>query len=321
MTEKRIGIIGCGTVTEKSYAPGLGRIDGVRFDYVYDVNNANAVKVAGLLNAKIEKPESIFRNSDFTIVATPPSTHFELIKLGLASGARNIVCEKPFLGSVAQARELIADSAAAGAKLYVAHFRRCYPSVNLAREISLSGILGNLRKIIIAEGGRFSWVTKSGYVTKDPFGGVLFDTGSHTIDMTIFAAGLDIVENVVKVREVTRDKPEPSHEVKSTLSLTSGSNEVECTLHFSRYGDLANRIKLVFEKGSIELSSAFQNKVRLTANGRPIAVCSEENFHHGSDCFIYQYYQMFNSIDSDKFEAGRFVTLTSILEQVSSFTD
>ena len=321
MTEKRIGIIGCGTVTEKSYVPSLKRMEGVKVDYVYDVNDANSRKVADLLSAKVEKPEYIFKNTDFTIVATPPSTHFEIIKLGLSKGARNIVCEKPFLGNVVQARELIANASAVGAKLFVAHFRRCYPSVNLAREISLSGILGNLKEVLVSEGGRFSWVTKSGYVTKDPYGGVLFDTGSHTIDMAIFASGLDLINYDVKVHEVTRDKPEPSHEIKSKLSLKSGSADVEFTLHFSRYGDLANRIKLVFANGMMELSVAFQNKIRLVANNRPMVLCSEENFHHGSDCFIYQYYQMFNSIGSDKFDASRFVTLTSVLEQVSSFTD
>jgi predicted dehydrogenase len=321
MTKARIGVIGCGTVTTKFYVPSLRRMEGVHVEYVYDVNEENSKAVAAALGAKIEKPEFIFRNSDFTIIATPPGTHFQLIKQGLSAGAKNIVCEKPFLGNVGEAAEVIAQAEASGSNLFVAHFRRCFPSVNLAREMSLSDILGSLKSIHIAEGGRFAWETKSGYVTKDPFGGVLFDTGSHTIDMAIFAAGLDSSPLNVEVKSVTRDKPEPSHEIKASLSLASATGVVECKLHFSRYGDLSNRIKLVFERGTLEFSSSFENKIRLTANNRSVVICSEQNFHHMSDCFIYQYYQMFNSIDSQKFEGSRFVTLTSILEQVSSFTD
>ena len=61
MTEKRIGIIGCGTVTEKSYVPSLKRMEGVKVDYVYDVNDANSRKVADLLSAKVEKPDFILK--------------------------------------------------------------------------------------------------------------------------------------------------------------------------------------------------------------------------------------------------------------------
>lgn len=321
MNTMRIGIIGCGTVTAASYVPSLKRMEGTEVSYVYDVVEANARGVAQALNAKVEQPDFIFKNSDFTIIATPPSSHYELIRQGLSIGARNIVSEKPFLGNVGQAEELIAMAKDAGAHLYVAHFRRCFPSVNLARQLSLSGILGDLRSIKIAEGGRFAWPTKSGYVTKDPFGGVLFDTGSHTIDMAIFAAGLDIADCKAKVRKVIRDKPEPSHEISAELNLEAGSNSVECGLKFSRFGDLSNRIKLQYEKGTVEFSAAFENKIRMTVNGRSIVMCSEQNFHHMGDCFVYQYYQMFNSIESDKFEASRFLTLTSVLEQVSSFTD
>ena len=56
---------------------------------------------------------------DIVDIATPPDTHLDLIRLALAHEARAIICQKPFCGSLAQAREASAAAEAGGIPLIV----------------------------------------------------------------------------------------------------------------------------------------------------------------------------------------------------------
>lgn len=140
---------------------------------------------------------------DVVVVATPNDTHVpiatELVSRGLAT-----VVDKPLATSSQEARELIAQAAAAGVLLTCYQNRRWDGDFRTAKALIEGGELGS----VIRMESRFerwrpqvipTWKEKSGR----PGGGVLFDLGPHLIDQAIrlFGPPSSVHAEVRRVRE------------------------------------------------------------------------------------------------------------------------
>lgn len=314
----RLAIVGCGTVAQTTYTRTLPRSRFVRTEFVSDLRSEAAQGVAAKLGARVATLGEIHRDADAVIIATPPSSHFELVSACLEH-VPLVVCEKPFVGRRSEAEALAQMAKERGRTLYVAHFRRLFPSVQLARAVGALGGLGRVTALDIVEGGRFSWEAESGYVSSDPFGGVLYDTGSHTIDMALFAAGLDEMPLSVRIRDVQRDRAEPSHALSATFDLeTSEMGCVPVSVRLSRYETLANVVRIRYERGELLFSAGLRGTVRLTGPaGSTLLQPAIERTDFG-DCFVDQWNVMFGSRHADVFAVHRFVNLTGVLEALAT---
>lgn len=312
-----IGIVGCGTVTQVNYVKAFAKLPMMRVYCVHDLNDNAARRAAKLLSAKAVSFRDLVANVDVVIVATPPSTHFDIIKDCINAG-KTTVSEKPFVGKASEARILHDLAQSVNMNLFVAHFRRCFPSVQLSRQLIGSGALGKVASIDVAEGGRFSWESESGYVYRDIFGGVLYDTGSHAIDMALCAAGLDDLDIVVRVGSVKRDKEEPSHALDAALTLSSGGRDVSARVRLSRFAALANRIRITLEHAVVEMPVGLANQIRVTGRHGSTIVYARDSYSDLFDCFALQYQTMLVGPGKELFEARRFLGLTTILENIGS---
>ena len=146
--KKVIGIIGCGSVTQKFYIKTLPYLSGISIDYIYDIEYNIAQIVSKIINARIVELDELIEKSSYIIIATPPHTHYNLIKKSIKQN-KIVICEKPFVSKLDEAKELIKLSNAQGAKLYIAHVRRCYPTLILTKQIVESGIIGEIKEINI----------------------------------------------------------------------------------------------------------------------------------------------------------------------------
>lgn len=102
MEEKKVGIVGLGSATKNIHLPALRKIERVKIVGGYDPAPAihdipTFASVDELLSAG--KP-------DILVIATPPSSHAELAKIGLLAGC-HIFCEKPLTNTLDEADELI----------------------------------------------------------------------------------------------------------------------------------------------------------------------------------------------------------------------
>src|SRR2546425_811413 len=102
-----------------------------------------------------------------------------------------LLVEKPFTPRLAEAEALVRLAAERGAQVLVAHMRRFYPSVQIARDFVLAGGLGSVRSVEAHEGSRWEWPASSEYYLHSRYGGVVYDTGSHLIDTILFVLGVD----------------------------------------------------------------------------------------------------------------------------------
>lgn len=315
---KKTGIIGCGTVVQRTYPQVLPKVQGMDVVYVYDIDELNANKAAQIFNASVVSLEELFAGSDLVFIATPPESHFELCNLSIQAGITTI-CEKPFMPTFKQADEIIRTAEEKDISVYVNHFRRCYPSLSLVRKIIDTQVFGRIRELKIIEGARFNWEAHSEYISNNKYGGVIYDTGSHSIDMALYASGLDIYDCELIIDSVTRDVPEPSHEIQAQFRLSSDGNFIDCQLHLSRYQNLANKITLVMENGIIELPVGLQNKAKLTGPGGSCTVNANREFKKAAHCFAYQCHQIVHNLQTEIYKAKRFLTLTKLLEKISTY--
>ena len=86
-------------------------------------------------------------NVDIVYVATPHSHHFQNAMLALEAG-KNVLCEKAFTVTAAQAKKLVDTARAKGVFLMEAVWTRYFPLSIKIRELVQSGIIGTVYRVI-----------------------------------------------------------------------------------------------------------------------------------------------------------------------------
>jgi predicted dehydrogenase len=97
-----------------------------------------------LLEKESALPED--QRIDFVSVATPNHTHFEIAKAAVEAGF-NVICDKPMTFDLAQAEELGTTVDKSNVVFALTHNYTGYPLVRQAREMILSGELGEIQAI------------------------------------------------------------------------------------------------------------------------------------------------------------------------------
>ena len=314
---RRLGVIGCGAVVQKMYLPSLAYFGEVHLARVNDMDPGSAAKVAGISGAIVSTQQQIMEDCEIVVIATPPDSHAGIVESFLSEG-RTVICEKPFVGKRSDAERLVQLAMQRKSRLFVAHFRRNFPSVRLARSLIESGVLGEVVEVCAFEGGRFSWQAHSNYVYKDRYGGVLFDTGSHTIDSLLFAACLDTGSLEVTSVQTLRSSPEPSNELESVVSISRGGKEILGKFKFSRVVANSNKILIKCENGFVEFPVGLTNYVRMGGlDGRSVVVHARDFYADLMDCFALELKEMFSPEVNSIFSAERFINLTEVLESLN----
>jgi len=198
-----IGIVGFG---------GMGKTHAYAVEnlkYFYSPLDFSA-KVLGVCCAHFEKAEAAckvfgfekaYRDEDELIadpcidivdICTPNHLHYETLKKAIAAG-KHIYCEKPLCITDAQAQEIAAMAREKGIICAVVFNTRFLLPVLRAKELVESGRIGD----VLSFSGRFLHSSaadperRAGWKQNREIcgGGVLFDLGSHTIDLIRWICG------------------------------------------------------------------------------------------------------------------------------------
>ncbi len=111
----------------------------------YDIPESRAYgSVAEMIEKETALPAD--QRIDFVSVATPNHTHFPIAKAAAEAGF-NVICDKPMTFDFAQAEELVHLVEKSGVVFAVSHNYTGYPLVRQAREMILSGELGEIQAI------------------------------------------------------------------------------------------------------------------------------------------------------------------------------
>lgn len=310
-----VAIVGCGAVARRLHAKTLPAA-GFRIRLVHDIRPEIAESFARAVGGRAATLDEIQNAPGPVLIATPPRTHRALVERLLAP-SRIVICEKPFVATLADALALVQRGDAVGAWIGVAHFRRTFPAARFARALITSGALGAVRHLDVAEGERFSWPTITAYTTADALGGVLLDTGSHAVDLALFAAGLDHHTPTIDVHDVRRDKPEPAHEMEAHVSLAVLHGHVTLRLRLSRYECLANRILIRCEHGALAVPLSPRGRVRVYGPDGSSVMAVEGGGPGYAPFFVRQWQE--SLVDrADWFHARRFLAVTAVLDAITT---
>jgi len=187
----RLGLIGCGAVSEKYHAPSIvqcAKMGLVMPVHLVDPAPARIAALRKTLTAAtpVASVEDLAGKVDVAIVASPVRFHAEQVKSLVAAGV-HVLCEKPVARSAAEAREMIAAADAARRVLAVGLFRRFFPAVDFVAQLVRAGTFGRPLKFKLDEGGRFGWpaVTPSFFDPAQSGGGATLDIGVHLLDIVM----------------------------------------------------------------------------------------------------------------------------------------
>lgn len=181
---------------------GAGRIAGAYAEIVHDCTSVEMVGVVDqeplaaktlaieldcdAFDSHLDLIESAQPNA--VILCTPPVTHPD-ITVDLLRAQVSVVCEKPLATSSAEARRMLAAEASSKAILTMASKFRYVEDVVRAREIALSGQIGEVILVENTFASRIDMAERWNSHPRIAGGGVLIDNGTHSVDLIRYIVG------------------------------------------------------------------------------------------------------------------------------------
>jgi len=180
----RVGLIGFGLAGQAFHAPMIRGVAGMELACILERHTSNAakrypdVRVARSLDEMLSD-----KTIQLCVVATPNDSHFSYTKACLEAG-RDVVVDKPFTPTMAEAQQLVRLAAERGRLLTVYQDRRYDGAFLTVKKLVAEQVLG---KVVEYEArfDRFrldskpnAWREKADF----PAAGVLWDLGPHLLD-------------------------------------------------------------------------------------------------------------------------------------------
>jgi predicted dehydrogenase len=191
----RLGLIGCGEIG-RLRADAIKRSSSLELLAVSDVDQERARDLsASYGGAVVSDWRALIQlnNLDAVVVSTPPNLHAQMCIEVLEAG-KHVLSEKPLARTSKECREILTTAKKCHRFVATGFNYRFYPSIEKARALLDSGVIGELDHIR----------SYSGYSAQDhnhPWlhevevmgGGTLRDNGIHLIDLTHYFLG-DVAE-------------------------------------------------------------------------------------------------------------------------------
>ena len=131
MRDVRLAVVGVGHLG-RHHARVAASLAGFRVVGVHDHHPGRAVEVAGEFSLPVLADfESVAREAEAVVVATPTVSHAEVSRFFLDRGL-HVLVEKPMTSSLAEADDLVARARKAGRILQVGHVERYNPAIEAA---------------------------------------------------------------------------------------------------------------------------------------------------------------------------------------------
>ncbi len=186
-----VGLIGFGLAGRAFHAPVIRAVPGLRLAAILQRNGSEAAEQYPDVCIVRSFDELLSMESlGLIVVATPNDTHFCLAKQCLAAG-RDVVVDKPFTTTLAEATELVDFAQRSGRLLSVYQNRRFDSDFQAIIRLVSDGMFGRIVRFE-TNYDRFrpqlrpgAWREKRG-----PGTGILFDLGPHLIDHAFVLLGL-----------------------------------------------------------------------------------------------------------------------------------
>lgn len=300
MTPIPVALIGCGAVARLFYAPTLRELTRrgeVEVTAVCDPSeSARAALAAEFPRARaVAGCSDAFGGARLAIIASPPRWHREQAELAFAAGL-DVLCEKPLAGSASEASAMCEAARRSGRRLAAGHYKRFFPAHQWIKAAATGTTpLGALRRVEIAEGGKFTWPAASAsfFRRSDTPGGVLLDLGVHWLDLLRWwlgePAGFSYEDDALGGLEA------------NALLHATWSGGAEARMRLSRDWATENASRFVFEHGEARLTVNDAHHLALSVAGLPGSLASEiRGGATNPQAFILQLCDVVNAVRDER---------------------
>ncbi len=236
----RVGIIGCGKITERASLPNLVNYkDKSKVVCLCDIVKSKAEDLSkkfelGNVDIVTDWKDLVKRKDiDAVFVNTPNYLH-EGMTVGAAQNKKQILVEKPITISVEAADNMLKAAKKAGVFLMVEQTQRFDPVHQAAKKIIDSGVLGRIHNIRgrIGHAGPEYWSEGKAhwfYDKKKSGGGCMIDIGVHIADLVRWFKGKKVTEVFGRIQTLEKKLPVDDNATVLLRFEDGTKGEFECS--------------------------------------------------------------------------------------------
>ncbi len=272
----KVGIIGCGMITQTRHAPEYASNPNAEIVGFYDADKDRMLEFTKLYTCKgYDSVEELIADEEIEAVSvcSPNFTHAEYSIKALRAG-KHVLCEKPIALNLDDSRAMIAEADKAGKILMVGHNQRLLPTHRRAKEVLDSGAIGKLLSFQsnFKHSGPENWSLNRSKATwffdknKAQFG-ALGDLGAHKLDIIRYLIGQEVDQ--VNASIMTLDKRYPDGKLidieDNAMVLFKMKDGLPGIMHVSwtNYGTEDNSTIIYGDKGVMKIFGDYSDDIVL----------------------------------------------------------
>lgn len=257
----RGAFIGFGNVAARGHWPGWQSRDDVRIVAATDAvaTRRDAFREACPNGRWYDSVDALLSGEtlDFVDICTPPSSHAALVQRALQAGL-HVICEKPLVTRLADARRIAAASVSAGRTVHVVHNWLRAPICRKISTLIAQGAIGGTKSIrwrtlrtqpaaAVSTGNSANWRVDPAIAG----GGILFDHGWHALYCVVRWGG--VPGAIAASLEKRRFREWPIEDTATVaLDLMPGAGEIYLTWAGE---ERSNTIEIEGEDGRIRVAN------------------------------------------------------------------
>ena len=229
-----------------------------------------------MIHAENKLPDN--EKMDFVSIVTPNHVHFHPAKLALENNF-HVVLDKPLTFDLAEGKELKKVVDATGKYFCLTHTYTGYPMVKEARQQTLSGKLGSIRKIFVTypQGWLSSFLEgtdqKQAAWRTDPAksgkAGCMGDIGTHAFNLAEYITGLNVTKLCADINIVVEGR-KLDDDGAVLLKFNNGASGVLVASQVLAGEENDLCIKIYGQKGGLEWKHSEPNSLQLKFPDKPV---------------------------------------------------
>jgi len=248
----RLGIIGCGNVTQNRHLPAIQSLTDLRVVALADIDSGRLTHAAQRYGVEelYSDYHSLVEDKDVEAVAVcaPLGLHVEMALAALEAG-KHVMVEKPVAPSLDAADALVDRATASSCMVMVGYNLRWHRLVRQARDLIRERKLGPMELVVssFTAGTRYKSDVLEWKKRRALGGGVLMEFATHYFDLWRFLLDTEVDQ----VHATTR-----SDEWDDVTGTVTGrlENGTLATAYFSEWTTERNEMQIFGRKGSLHLS-------------------------------------------------------------------
>lgn len=244
----RVAVIGCGAAAERGHLPAAAHTPNCEVTLLVDSNLSRAKQLADVYGVPAVSDDfrEALQRADGAIIALPHHLHAP-VSCELMKGGIHVLVEKPMAMSSAECRAMLEAAEERGVILAVGLMRRFLDGARFVSCALKQGLLGQITAFDLREGNVYDWPVRSDFFfrRKTAGGGVLLDTGAHTLDLLLWWLG-----EVTSLEYYDDSYGGVEADCELYLAMQSGAKGV---VELSRTRNLRNTAIITGEHATIEV--------------------------------------------------------------------